>query len=71
VFIISEKVKVSYNLDKNLKKQLVIIAENKEINQTQLLEQYIRQGVSQDKSYLSSHLENSASGTGNKRRKRD
>jgi len=52
-----ETVLISYKIDKKLKTKLVIVAENKGITQTELLEKYIRIGMKEDEKYLASHLD--------------
>jgi len=52
-----DTIKVSYDLNRKVKSKLVIIAENKGISQTKLLESYIKDGVEKDKKYLTSHLD--------------
>jgi hypothetical protein len=53
----SEKTKVSYNLNKKLKDKLSIVALNKGLRQTSLIEKYIKEGIEKDKEYLTSHLD--------------
>lgn len=53
----SEKVKVTYQLDKKTKTRLVIIAENKGVHQSDLINEYINAGIEKDKEFLSSHLD--------------
>ena len=52
-----ETVLISYKIDKKLKTKLVIVAENKGITQTELLEKYIKIGMKEDEKYLTSHLD--------------
>ncbi|KZX12879.1 hypothetical protein [Methanobrevibacter curvatus] len=52
-----DTIKVSYDLNKKIKTKLVIIAENKGISQTKLLENYIKDGIKKDKEFLTSHLD--------------
>jgi len=52
-----EKTKVAYDLDKKLKAKLTIVALNKEISQTKLLEEYIADGLKKDEKFLTSHLD--------------
>jgi hypothetical protein len=49
-------VKVCYDVEKELKKQLVIIAENKEMSQKDLVINYLKNGIKEDNEYLTSHL---------------
>ena len=53
----TEKVKVSYDLNKKIKDRLTIVALNKGVKQTELLEDYIEYGLERDKKYLTSHLD--------------
>jgi len=53
----TDKIKVSYDLNKRLKDKLAIVALNKGMNQTKLLEEYITEGIEKDKKYLTSHLD--------------
>ena len=56
-FNMVEKTKVAYDLDKKLKAKLTIVALNKEISQTKLLEEYIADGLKKDEKFLTSHLD--------------
>jgi len=49
-------VKVCYDIEKELKKQLVIIAENREVSQKDLVITYFKKGIEKDQEYLTSHL---------------
>lgn len=46
------KSQINYKIDKNIKTKIVAIAELKGVNQTDLVEEYLKGGIEKDKEIL-------------------